>query len=119
VLADELWAGPTDNGAKREGDDDGVVDLSGDRDEVRDQVERKREVADEHEQQDLVAAGDTWVAGESAEEDGAVGHEAGKRAGVAATTEQDEREHDERVEHDHDACANGEPRPAVHRLRSS
>src|SRR5215470_948082 len=58
VLVDELRRASTEDVAKDESDEDGVVEVPGDRDEVRNEVDRHREVGDERAEHDLPPAGD-------------------------------------------------------------
>jgi hypothetical protein len=68
VLLDQLRPAPAQDVAQDEGDDDGVVQVTGDMNELGYEVERHRQVGDERGDDELSAPGDAGVGEEAAEE---------------------------------------------------
>jgi len=97
VLLDEFGTAASEDRAKYQRDEDGVIELSGYRNEVGDEVEGQGEVADERAEQELVTAPDAGVAHEPTKEHDAIGDEPGKRARGRAPSEQQQREYEQPV----------------------
>lgn len=84
MLAEKIIARGSEECAKRERDDDRIVELAGDRDEIGDQIKRRREVCRHAHEHGLVSPGDAGIPREPSEQDGAVGEEARDCLGVLA-----------------------------------
>jgi len=97
MLLDQSGTAASEDRAKHQRDEDGVIELSGYRNEVGYEVKGQSEVADERAEQELVTAQDAVVAHEPTKEHDAVGDEPGKRARSLAPSEQQQRDHEQPV----------------------
>ena len=113
MLGEEIRPAGPQKRAQDESDEDRVVELAGDRDEVGDEVERHREVGNQRVNEQAPPPGHARVAHEPAEEDDAVGDEAGERAGILAPPAEDQRAHADGVERERNPERDREPEPGA------
>ena len=94
LLLDDFAARTSEDAAKHERDQHGIVELACDGDEVWDEIERQQQVRDESGEQQLVATAHPVVGEQPSEEHDAVGDEARDRACIVAAPQEDERDNE-------------------------
>jgi hypothetical protein len=114
VLLDHLESAAAEDRSQRQGDDDGVVELTGDWDEVRNHIEGKREVSQQGDDEGPVPARHAGVAEQAPEQDDAVRDESGERARVCAPPRKREASDEDPVD---DECRETEEQQPLRRAR--
>jgi len=114
VLLDHLESAAAEDRSQRQGDDDGVVELTGDWDEVRNHIEGKREVSQQGDDEGPVPARHAGVAEQAPEQDDAVRDESGERSRVCAPPRKREASDEDPVD---DECRETEEQQPLRRAR--